>query len=100
MPLQVALLFLGDAPIAPAGEVPARHELQVAPDVGRQLVKQLDGLDRLKDGEHYGAVVLAHHDLSGPAKGGAHRDRASAVVVADDAIKLALEERLFTLLID
>ena len=100
MPLQVALLFLGDAPIAPAGEVPARHELQVAPDVGRQLVKQFDGFDRLKDGEHYGAVVLAHHDLSSSAKGGAHRDRASAVVVASNALKLALEERLFTLLID
>lgn len=100
MPLQVALLFLGDAPVAPAGEVSARHKLQMAPDVGRQLVKQFDGLDRLKDGEHYGAVVLAHHHLSGAAKGGAHRDRASAVVVANDALKLALEERLFTLLID
>lgn len=72
--IQMQALFFGDAPITPACEVPAWSEMQMAPHVCCELMKQLNSLDWLKERKHHGAVVLAHHDLSGAAKGGAHRD--------------------------
>lgn len=74
VPLQVAPFIFGDAPIAPARKVPARCELQVAADVGRKLVDQLNDLNRLHDRKHHSAIVLAHHDFGGAAKSSTNCD--------------------------
>lgn len=69
-------------------------------NVGSKLVDQLNDLHGLHDRKHHGAIVLAHHDLSGTAKSSTNRDRTSAVIVSGHALKFTLDKHRLTLLID